>query len=60
MAKLSKTLDMMVGSHLNAHVMGRLFPLDFFTRLTHRQILGGYEFLMQNCTWDFLNSVLTY
>ncbi|KAL4070334.1 hypothetical protein J3A83DRAFT_4358565 [Scleroderma citrinum] len=33
-AKLSKTIDMMVGHNLDAHVM------------------GGYEFLMQNCTYE--------
>ncbi|KAG6329587.1 hypothetical protein ID866_9501, partial [Astraeus odoratus] len=34
MSKVRKTIDMMVGKHLDAHVM------------------GGYEFLMQNCTYQ--------
>ena len=53
MAKVSKTLDMMLGSHLDAHVMGKfidtiILPLPIKFTL----YLGGYEFLMQNC-WSF-------
>lgn len=31
-AKLSKTIDMMVGKHLDGHVMGRRPPKSSFTR----------------------------
>ncbi|KAG6330689.1 hypothetical protein ID866_8401 [Astraeus odoratus] len=34
MSKIRKTIDMMLGNNLDAHVM------------------GGYEFLMQNCTYE--------
>ena len=50
MAKLSRTLDMMIGIHLNAHIMGTfssssslLCEVDCLIGL-----LGGYEFLMEN------------
>ena len=56
MAKLSKTIDMMLGNHLDAHVMGRRFSPEFFiTGFISVTRLGGYEFLMQNCTWNLLN-----
>jgi hypothetical protein len=33
MAKMSKTVDMMIGNHLNAHVMGQLSFYSFLIRL---------------------------
>jgi hypothetical protein len=33
MAKVSKTVDMMIGNHLNAHVMGQSYLYSFHIRL---------------------------
>jgi hypothetical protein len=33
MAKMSKTVDMMIGNHLNAHVMGQSYFYSFLIRL---------------------------
>ena len=43
---------MMIGHHLDAHVMGRSCVLSDPPCLQPCQILGGYEFLMQNCVWS--------
>ena len=32
MAKISKTLDMMLGSHLDAHIMGKIYPHYYYAR----------------------------
>jgi uncharacterized protein (DUF2235 family) len=53
MAKLSKTLDMMVAWNLDAHVMGE----PVFRLLTSRLTISpdGYQFLMQNCEYRVLS-----
>ena len=53
MAKVSTTLDMMFGSHLDAHIMGNFNFYQHYSsvasQLNALYTLGGYEFLMQNC-----------
>jgi hypothetical protein len=49
MAKVSKTVDMMIGNHLNAHVMGQYFIHLLLPYSVANIKIGGYEFLMQNC-----------
>ena len=55
MAKLSKTWDMMLGSHLDAHIMGKIYHRLYYPCLVIKcaLYLGGYEFLMQNCWYFF-------
>ena len=56
-ANVSKTVDMMFGSHLDAHIMGKIYsalPGD----VTNALNLAGYEFLMQNC-WSLSLSLAT-
>jgi hypothetical protein len=50
MAKFHRVLDSMVGVHLNAHVMGVCSGSDLLASRKFMMKLGGYEFLMQNCT----------
>ena len=51
MAKWKKTLDMAIANHLDAHVMGALFYLTGLSLglLTITLLVGGYEFLMEQC-----------
>ena len=49
MAKLSRTLDMMIGIHLNAHIMGTSSASSLLCEGDCLiGLLGGYEFLMEN------------
>ena len=52
MTKVSKTLNMLLGSHLDAHIMGKVHrQYDYPPYLVIKCALyvGGYKFLMQNC-----------
>lgn len=47
-AKLQKTLDMMVGIHLNAHIMGSSFRSSCSCWCLMLKVAAGYEFLMEH------------
>ena len=57
MAKISKMLDMMLGSHLDAYIMGKIYPHYYYACclvIKCALYLGGYEILMQNC-WSLFS-----
>ena len=51
MAKWKKTLDMAFANHLDAHVMGASSyqTVIVLSGLTLILLIGGYEFLMEQC-----------
>lgn len=56
MAGVSKTLDMMIAWNMDAHVMGKLMKarghINCHDSSDADALIGGYEFLMQNCKDD--------
>ena len=59
MAKWKKTIDMAIASHLDAHVMGAssYLTVTILGPLTLILLVGGYEFLMEQCS--FFENVVT-
>ena len=53
MAKWKKTIDMAIATYLDAHVMGTSFQLTvtILGLLTTALLVGGYEFLMEQCAF---------
>ena len=56
-AGVSKALDEAIAWNLNAHVMGMPLGQSSYSCQTLNANAGGYEFLMSNCEFDYLQKL---